>query len=90
MLKQTRGAPEGPPTTAAWQLFYLLACVAPPGRAFVALVCEYVHAAAAPGAPAMGGARDWAAKSWVALKHSTKAGARRQVEIQISQNGFSS
>lgn len=70
----------GPPTTAAWQLFYLLACLVPPGRAFVALVCEYVHAAAAPAAPALDGARDWAVKTWTALKHSTKAGARRQVK----------
>lgn len=79
LLKQTRGAMAGPPTTAAWQLFYLLACLVPPGRAFVALVCEYVHAAAAPAAPALDGARDWAVKTWTALKHSTKSGARRQV-----------
>lgn len=64
----------------AWQLFYLLACLAPPGRAFVALVCEYVHSAGAAGAlGAPGEARDWAVKTWAALKRSTKSGPRRQV-----------
>lgn len=80
MLKQTRGSPPGPAAVRAWQLFYLLACLAPPGRAFVALVCEYVHSAGAAGAlGAPGEAREWAAKTWAALKRSTKAGPRRQV-----------
>ena len=80
LLKQTRGCPPGPATTRAWQLFYLLACLAPPGRSFVALVCEYVHSAGAPGpASAPGEAHEWAARAWMALKRSTKAGPRRQV-----------
>lgn len=80
LLKQTRGGPPGVPMVRAWQLFYLLACLAPPGRAFVALVCEYVHSAGAAGvAAAPGEARQWAAKTWAALKRSTKAGPRRQV-----------
>jgi MyTH4 domain len=63
LLKQTRGSAAGLQTVRAWQLFYLLACLAPPGRAFVALVCEYVHSAGAAGAlGAPGEARDWAVK----------------------------
>ncbi len=80
LLKQTRGSPSSPATVRAWQLFYLLACLAPPGRSFVALTCEYVHSARAPGpAAAPSEARDWAARTWTALKRSTKAGPRRQV-----------
>ena len=80
LLKQTRGSTAGLQTVRAWQLFYLLACLAPPGRAFVALVCEYVHSAGAAGAlGAPGEARDWAVKTWAALKRSTKSGPRRQV-----------
>jgi len=71
----------------AWQLFYLLACLAPPGRSFVALVCEYVHSSGAPGqAAAAGEAREWAAKTWSALKRTTKAGPRRQVPARKLHN----
>lgn len=76
LIKQTRGGPGGAPTLRAWQLLLVVAASMPPGRDFTGLVSEYVHTASRDEAEDEG-VRALAARTWAALKRTTKAGQRR-------------
>ena len=76
LIKQTRGAPSPASAARAWQVFFAVAACMPPGREFTGLVSEYVHAASRDeGEPEEVCAL--AARTWAALKRTTKAGQRR-------------
>lgn len=76
LVKQTRGNPNGPARTKAWQLFYLTAATMPPSKDFMGIISEYVHTCS-HNQEEEAEIRDLASKTWHAMKRTAKAGQRR-------------